>query len=277
MRARTSWRILRVAGVLAMAAGAAASEEAPPRTLEELVAEARDPKWGTGSLAVINLAAWGFGEGVQGPLLGSEPTLFAWRTTGGANEIFGVYRSGGTASMGGTHTWFAHGLDAPAGAQIMGMTLEGCDTSATQQVTLRLVTLPSGGTSSLSPDVSTGLAATPGCSLFGSPTNLAASNIFVDKLANTYLVNVSLGAADTSTSFRSVRVFYALRVSPAPATATFPNDVPTSHPFFRFVEALAASGVTGGCGAGSYCPDAPVTRGQMAVFLATALGLHFPN
>jgi hypothetical protein len=26
-----------------------------------------------------------------------------------------------------------------------------------------------------------------------------------------------------------------------------------------------------------YCPDQPVTRGQMAVFLAKALGLHFPN
>jgi hypothetical protein len=26
-----------------------------------------------------------------------------------------------------------------------------------------------------------------------------------------------------------------------------------------------------------YCPDNPVTRGQMAVFLATALGLHWKN
>lgn len=70
-----------------------------------------------------------------------------------------------------------------------------------------------------------------------------------------------------------MRVRYRLQVSPAPATATFPNDVPTTHPFFRFVEALAASGLTGGCGPGSFCPDQPVTRGQMAVFLAAALGL----
>jgi hypothetical protein len=68
-----------------------------------------------------------------------------------------------------------------------------------------------------------------------------------------------------------------LQVSPAPATASFPNDVPTSHPYFRFVEALKASGITGGCGTGSYCPDAAVTRGQMAVFLATALGLNWIN
>jgi hypothetical protein len=65
-------------------------------------------------------------------------------------------------------------------------------------------------------------------------------------------------------------------VSAPPATATF-TDVPTTHPFFRFVEALVRAGVTGGCGAGTFCPDAPLTRGQMATFLAVALGMHFPD
>jgi hypothetical protein len=66
-------------------------------------------------------------------------------------------------------------------------------------------------------------------------------------------------------------------VSPAPAAADF-NDVPTTHPFFQYIEALKASGITGGCQASPplYCPDNPVTRGQMAVFLAKALGLHWP-
>jgi hypothetical protein len=53
--------------------------------------------------------------------------------------------------------------------------------------------------------------------------------------------------------------------------------VPTNHPFFQFIEALAASRITSGCGGGNFCPDAPVTRGQMAVFLARALGLNFQN
>jgi len=58
--------------------------------------------------------------------------------------------------------------------------------------------------------------------------------------------------------------------------ATF-NDVPTGHPFFQFIEALAASGITAGCGDGTdFCPNAPLTRGQMAVFLSKALGLHWP-
>jgi hypothetical protein len=40
----------------------------------------------------------------------------------------------------------------------------------------------------------------------------------------------------------------------------------------NFIEELAASGITAGCGAGNYCPDVPLTRAQMAVFIETALG-----
>ena len=71
-------------------------------------------------------------------------------------------------------------------------------------------------------------------------------------------------------------VFYKLQISPAPATATF-NDVGPGHWAFQSVEALAASGITQGCpdGPNLYCPDKPVSRAAMAVFLARALGLHW--
>jgi hypothetical protein len=83
------------------------------------------------------------------------------------------------------------------------------------------------------------------------------------------------GPLDGTLKFNSIAVYYRRLVSPAPATATF-NDVPTNHPFFQYVEALAASGITAGCGNGNFCPDQPLTRGQMAVFLSKALGLHWP-
>jgi hypothetical protein len=85
---------------------------------------------------------------------------------------------------------------------------------------------------------------------------------------------IARGAGQTG--FYGLRVFYRLNVSPAPATATF-GDVPVGDPCHRFIEALAAAGITGGCGGGNFCPDAPLTRKQMAVFMAVALGLHFPN
>jgi hypothetical protein len=71
-----------------------------------------------------------------------------------------------------------------------------------------------------------------------------------------------------------IEVYWKRTVSSPPAAPTF-SDVPSSHPFFQFIEALASSGITGGCGGGNYCPDDPLTRGQMAVFLAKALGLHW--
>jgi hypothetical protein len=84
------------------------------------------------------------------------------------------------------------------------------------------------------------------------------------------------GPTDGTLKFNAAGVQYHLTVSPGPATATF-NDVPTSHPFFQYVEALAASGITAGCGNNNFCPDQPLTRGQMAVFLSKALGLRWPG
>ena len=50
-------------------------------------------------------------------------------------------------------------------------------------------------------------------------------------------------------------------------------DVPASSPFCRWVEELARRGIVAGCGGGSYCPSAPVTREQMGVFLGVTFGL----
>jgi hypothetical protein len=44
-------------------------------------------------------------------------------------------------------------------------------------------------------------------------------------------------------------------------------DVPVSSPFHADILAVAAAGITAGCGGGNYCPAAPVRRDQMAVFL----------
>jgi hypothetical protein len=73
-----------------------------------------------------------------------------------------------------------------------------------------------------------------------------------------------------------VQITWKRQVSPPPATPTF-ADVPASDGAWPYVEALAASGITAGCGNGNYCPDATLTRRQMAVFLSKALGLHWTN
>jgi len=50
------------------------------------------------------------------------------------------------------------------------------------------------------------------------------------------------------------------------------SDVPPDHWAFSFIETLADSGITAGCGNDNYCPSSPVTRAQMAVFLER--GIH---
>jgi hypothetical protein len=58
--------------------------------------------------------------------------------------------------------------------------------------------------------------------------------------------------------------------APPPCSGVF-ADVPCPSPFADWIEELAAEGITGGCGGGNYCPNAAVTRQQMAVFLLKAL------
>ena len=54
---------------------------------------------------------------------------------------------------------------------------------------------------------------------------------------------------------------------PPPATGTVFGDVHVGDFAADWIEELAASGITSGCGNGDYCPNDPVTRAQMAVLL----------
>lgn len=69
-----------------------------------------------------------------------------------------------------------------------------------------------------------------------------------------------------------VRGMHGAGFDPPAATGTVFGDVPASHPFAKWIEQLARDGITGGCATGParYCPDTPVTRSQMAVFLLRA-------
>jgi hypothetical protein len=57
--------------------------------------------------------------------------------------------------------------------------------------------------------------------------------------------------------------------TPPPCSGIF-ADVTCPSQFANWIEALAAEGITGGCGSGNFCPTAPVRRDQMAVFLLKA-------
>lgn len=162
----------------------------------------------------------------------------------------------------------------PSGALVTGVQFDVCDSSASQDINVVAFSVDNLG-ENLQLLGSAATSGTPGCA--GVFVDVSASNFVIDNAGagNQLVLLLGLYSGDDTQSFAGATIHYRLQVSPAPATASF-NDVPTNHPFFQFVEALAASGITAGCGGGNYCPDAPLTRGQMAVFLAKALGRQWP-
>src|SRR5262249_23940675 len=58
---------------------------------------------------------------------------------------------------------------------------------------------------------------------------------------------------------------------PAPATPSF-TDVPTSHPFYAYIEAAHAFNIISGYADGTFRPQNTVTRGQMVKMAMNGVG-----
>jgi hypothetical protein len=214
-----------------------------------LRAERLRPTFGVDSVEAVVITAWEM-----------EPANSAttWTNSSGYR-----YSTGGPSTLVGA-------VHVPQGALILSIELEACDTANASEVLTGLYRVNSEGIDLLA-TAQTGGPETPGCSRF---TTVLASPESVDNDAYMYQLYASNTATDGSQSIGSVRVYFQRRISPAPVTPTF-GDVPVSDAGYQYIEALVAAGITGGCGNGNYCPNATLTRRQMAVFLAKALGLHW--
>jgi hypothetical protein len=60
---------------------------------------------------------------------------------------------------------------------------------------------------------------------------------------------------------------------PPPCQGVFGDVDCPGNMFVDWIERLAVEGITAGCGGGDFCPNSPVTRGQMAVFLGKSFFL----
>ena len=164
-------------------------------------------------------------------------------------------------------------VDLPHGALLDIMRLYVCDDDASLDATMWLSYFDGASTLGVVDVNNVSSSGNPGCTTYSLTGMNHTINIGLNSNHRSYVVYVRLPAS-SAVSFKGVRLAWFRQVSPAPATATF-DDVSTGHQFFQYIEALAESGITSGCDATSFCPDAPVTRGQMAVFLSKALGLHY--
>jgi hypothetical protein len=101
-----------------------------------------------------------------------------------------------------------------------------------------------------------GAGITGGCST--SPLNYCPEQMVTRAQIAVFLLRAKYGSAYTP---------------PAVGSSTGFGDVQPAYWAAAWIKQLVAEGITSGCGAGIYCPESPVTRAQMAVFLVRAFNL----
>jgi len=174
---------------------------------------------------------------------------------------------------GSAHVGFP--VHLPTGALITSITTHYFDNSVDMNPIVSFSAVDNAGTIAIT------VALVPSAPFSGGLNSITVDLVpplQVDNLARSYGIEAALLSEGVAfrTSIYKFDVNYHLQVSPAPGTATF-TDVAPGDFGFQFIEALYASGITAGCSPTTFCPNNPLTRVQMAVFLAKALGLHWPN
>lgn len=115
----------------------------------------------------------------------------------------------------------------------------------------------------------------------GTFSDVDTSSIFYDDIEYIFAEGITKGCQD-GTKFcpkdpvtRGEMATFLVRLFNIAATSSdfFTDD--NGHPHEADINALFAAGVTNGCSTTQphYCPDDPVTRGQMASFIRRALGI----
>ena len=104
----------------------------------------------------------------------------------------------------------------------------------------------------------------------------------IDDITWLHYAGISLGCGGgsycpTPSVSRAEMASFLARARGLPASATdyFSDDNGNIHE--GNINAVAQAGITLGCGGGNYCPDSPVTRDEMASFLARAMSLPAPT
>jgi len=241
-------------GLGALAGGAPAQVAVPPTSTSSLKAMPRT--YGTANLVYVTVPEWQF-----------SPASSAW----GYADLGGPFGRYPLAPQ----AFFLASPTLPTGALLQNLEFDYCNQQPPggQSVVLWLydTTSDNGNVTELA-----SITGTPGQGCTYAITDLSGLNYTVDNHRHRLMLQAVFGDnADSTVSINGAIFAYILQVNPAPGASTF-SDVPVSDPAFQYVEALAASGITGGCGGGKFCPDNPVTRRQMAIFLSKALGLYFP-
>ncbi len=174
-----------------------------------------------------------------------DASIDGFSATGTISNVNGVFEPGETAQL--VPTW-----KYPAGCLPSQMTASLSDLGA---------------------DAGLGAFLVDGEASYGVPAMQEVVNCR-DKTGNCYLLKLAnpvnrpalhIDAHVRETTVHGVETTWTMHVG-----ASF-SDVPPSFWAYQFIERMLHNGITAGCSSTSYCPEATVSRWQMAVFLAKTL------
>ena len=184
---------------------------------------------------------------------------------------------------GDTFRYFEAPVYLPTGALLNGTHIRYYDNDSTGYVWVQFATFAcSNGaacTKSTLVQVSSDSSGTPGYTTLSDTGSNGVTWRNYDQSASTInyaMIRAYFSEYSTALKLGPIMIWYQRQISPAPATATF-DDVPVGSFGFQQIEALADSGITAGCDSNNFCPNSPLTRIQMAVYLSKALGLHWAD
>ena len=254
-------KTLRVAAVIAMLLGRA---PAPAIAQEARVAGkpaaahtgpgARPPDWGTGATTYDNIGAAEF-----------LPT--------NSISTYGTFVSPAGRYATSSGAYFQATPHLPGGALLTYLEFDYCDSDTFDAMSLTLYDCDYLGICANQIGYVQSPVSPADCPNYVW-VDLTPANYTVSNNSRRLYLEIVTDSGGIDKSFYGAIVGYKLQVSQPPPTPSF-NDVPVTDFGYQYIEALYASGITGGCGGGAFCPDSPVTRRQMAIFIAKALGLSW--
>jgi hypothetical protein len=186
-------------------------------------------------------------------------TSLPYGPNGSSNTLYGQqFESGSTATAGG-----------------VPMTIQNIPNPRT--IFALMPTLPPGSVNDITVTTPSGLSGTLKNAWVVDFNDEGMGGGFQGYVASLVANQITVGVGGGNYGFhdnikrQSMAVFilkakHGICYTPPPCTGVFP-DVPCSSNFAPWIEAMAAEGITGGCGGGNFCPSNPVRRDQMAVFL----------
>jgi hypothetical protein len=236
-----------------------------------------------GPIAVGDFDGNGFADAAladQYPFSGGVAILWSSRIAGvvvaPATALVGqsaTLHAAGAEFAATSYQWRKDGVPLTDGGSISG--------SRTATLTIDPVTFADAGSFDVLVDDSCGSVASNPALLSVEFADVPVSSLFHDDILAIATAGITGGCGGanycpTSPVRRDQMAVFLLKAehgsayTPPACTGMF-ADVPCPSAFADWIEQLAAEGITGGCGGGIYCPDASVTRAQMAVFLLKTL------